>query len=172
MELALKNDYSQRFVDTGERPQNFIRESEQLEDRYLEYPNLRDLMIRKAELTATRATPPFYLQCDLKQISLEATLQSRFDVIMIDPPWEEYFNRRVEMGTEFSSTSVSTKKPFWTYEELEELKIGMLFLCEIRLSLIISIYFCVAVFSVLMGGKWGRIGVGTASSGEMGISAK
>ena len=37
------NDYCQHFVDTGQRPQNFIRDVG-LEDRFEEYPKLRELI--------------------------------------------------------------------------------------------------------------------------------
>jgi hypothetical protein len=36
--LSLKNDYSQHFVDTGERPQNFIRDAD-VNERFEEYTN-------------------------------------------------------------------------------------------------------------------------------------
>jgi hypothetical protein len=41
------NDYSQNFVDTGERPQNFIRDTE-LANRFEEIPAKRELLERKA----------------------------------------------------------------------------------------------------------------------------
>lgn len=37
------NDYCQHFVDTGQRPQNFIRDVG-LTDRFEEYPKLRELI--------------------------------------------------------------------------------------------------------------------------------
>jgi len=45
-------------------------------------------MVKKQELVATRATPPFYLNCDLRTFDLRS-LNSAFDVVLIDPPWEE-----------------------------------------------------------------------------------
>ena len=36
LKLHIQNDYSQHFIDTGERPQNFIRDTS-VEDRYFEY---------------------------------------------------------------------------------------------------------------------------------------
>lgn len=59
------NDYCQHFVDTGQRPQNFIRDVG-LADRFEEYPKLRELIKLKDELIAITATPPMYLKCDLK----------------------------------------------------------------------------------------------------------
>lgn len=46
------NDYCQHFVDTGQRPQNFIRDVG-LADRFEEYPKLRELIklkVRKDNL--------------------------------------------------------------------------------------------------------------------------
>lgn len=37
------NDYCQHFVDTGQRPQNYIRDVG-LADRFEEYPKLRELI--------------------------------------------------------------------------------------------------------------------------------
>jgi mRNA (2'-O-methyladenosine-N6-)-methyltransferase len=82
---APKNDYCQHFVDTRQRPQNFVRDSESLE----EYPKLKELMHAKDELIASRASPPMYLKVDLKTFDLKE-LGTKFDVILIDPPWEEY----------------------------------------------------------------------------------
>eukprot|EP00798_Chlamydomonas_sp_ICE-L_P014419 gene14419-20424_t len=47
---VLSNDYCQHFVDTGQRPANFLRDSN-LSDRYEEYPKLKELISLKAELT-------------------------------------------------------------------------------------------------------------------------
>lgn len=46
-------------------------------------------MIKKEEMVALRATPPFYLNCDLRAFPLQS-LGTMFDVVLIDPPWEEY----------------------------------------------------------------------------------
>ncbi len=59
------NDYSQHFVDTGQRPQNFIRDVG-LADRFEEYPKLRELIKLKNDLVAETAHPPMYLKCDLE----------------------------------------------------------------------------------------------------------
>lgn len=55
------NDYCQHFVDTGQRPQNFIRDIG-LADRFVEYPKLRELIQLKDTLIRDSATPPMYLQ--------------------------------------------------------------------------------------------------------------
>lgn len=59
------NDYCQHFVDTGQRPQNFIRDVG-LADRFEEYPKLRELIKLKDDLISETAVPPMYLKCDLK----------------------------------------------------------------------------------------------------------
>lgn len=106
------NDYCQHFVDTGQRPHNFIRDVG-LADRFEEYPKLRELIRLKDEIIAERATPPMYLQCDLDIFDLD-DLECKFDVVYIDPPLEEY--QRRASGTAFSW------KP-WTWEEILKLEI-------------------------------------------------
>lgn len=83
------NDYCQHFVDTGHRPQNFIRDVGEcvlmcdcfmymcvlvcgldlavfcdsgLADRFEEYPKLRELIRLKDELISTTNTPPMYVK--------------------------------------------------------------------------------------------------------------
>ena len=63
------NDYSQNFVDTGQRPQNFIRDTG-LTGRFEEYPKLQELIRLKDELIAKTAHPPMYLKCDLETYDL------------------------------------------------------------------------------------------------------
>jgi len=82
------NDYCQYFVDTGQRPQNFIRDVG-LQDRFEEYPKLKELIRLKDELISRTATPPMYLKCDLRNFNL-SELGSKFDVILVEPPLEEY----------------------------------------------------------------------------------
>lgn len=105
------NDYCQHYVDTGQRPQNFIRDYE-LHDRFEEYPKLKELIRLKDELIAQTATPPMYLKCDLRQPGQLKTLNSKFDVILIDPPLEEY-----------QRTQGVTKTKFWSWESLMHFEI-------------------------------------------------
>jgi mRNA m6A methyltransferase non-catalytic subunit len=107
------NDYCQHFVDTGQRPQNFIRDVG-LADRFEEYPKLRELIRLKDELIAETATPPMYLQTDLKVFDLK-TLNAKFDVILIEAPLEEYFR-----GT---SSTPGTTPNFWSWDEILNLEI-------------------------------------------------
>lgn len=105
------NDYCQHYVDTGQRPQNFIRDYE-LHDRFEEYPKLKELIRLKDELIARTATPPMYLKCDLRQSGQLRQLDSKFDVILIDPPLEEY-----------QRTQGVTKTKFWSWESLMHFEI-------------------------------------------------
>jgi len=105
------NDYCQHYVDTGQRPQNFIRDYE-LHDRFEEYPKLKELIKLKDELIARTATPPMYLKCDLRQQGSLRQLDCKFDVILLDPPLEEY-----------QRTQGVTKTKFWSWEDIMDLEI-------------------------------------------------
>ncbi|XP_039251944.2 N(6)-adenosine-methyltransferase non-catalytic subunit METTL14-like [Styela clava] len=97
------NDYCQNFVDTGQRPQNYIRDVG-LADRFEEYPKLKDLNFLKDELIRKTNTPPMYLRCDLENFDLRE-LGTKFEVILIQPPLEEYRKQAgmsSDMGKAFS----------------------------------------------------------------------
>lgn len=104
------NDYCQHFVDTGQRPQNFIRDVG-LADRFEEYPKLKELIRLKDDLIAQTATPPMYLKCDLEAFDMRE-LNSKFDVILVEPPLEEY-----------QRTYGVTNMKFWTWDEIMKLEI-------------------------------------------------
>ncbi|KAI4379981.1 hypothetical protein MLD38_006215 [Melastoma candidum] len=109
-----QNDYSQNFVDTGMRPQNFIRELE-LTSVVEDYPKLRELIQKKDEIVVKAATPPMYYKCDLRQFELTPEFfGTKFDVILIDPPWEEYVHR---------APGAADCMEYWTFEEILNLKI-------------------------------------------------
>ncbi|XP_007019697.2 PREDICTED: methyltransferase-like protein 1 isoform X1 [Theobroma cacao] len=109
-----QNDYSQNFVDTGMRPQNFIRELE-LTNVVEDYPRLRELIQKKDEIVAKSASPPMYMKCDLRELELSPDFfGTKFDVILIDPPWEEYVHR---------APGVADHIEYWTFEEIMNLKI-------------------------------------------------
>ncbi|BES91745.1 MT-A70 [Nesidiocoris tenuis] len=104
------NDYCQHFVDTGQRPQNFIRDVG-LADRFEEYPKLRELIKLKDDLIAQTATPPMFLKCDLEAYNLK-DLNFKFDVILIEPPLEEY-----------QRTVGVTNVKLWSWEQVMDLNI-------------------------------------------------
>ncbi|KAI3943951.1 hypothetical protein MKW92_047185 [Papaver armeniacum] len=109
-----QNDYSQNFVDTGKRPQNFIRELE-LTNTVEDYPKLRELIQKKDEIVANAASPPMYYKCDLHEFVLSPEFfGTKFDVILVDPPWEEYVHR---------APGVADHMDYWTFEEILNLKI-------------------------------------------------
>ncbi|KAI5570036.1 hypothetical protein BDE02_12G119200 [Populus trichocarpa] len=109
-----QNDYSQNFVDTGMRPQNFIRELE-LTNVVEDYPKLRELIQKKDEIVAHSASPPMYMKCDLHEFELSPEFfGTKFDVILVDPPWEEYVHR---------APGVADHMEYWTFEEILNLKI-------------------------------------------------
>ncbi|KAJ4739924.1 N6-adenosine-methyltransferase subunit METTL14 [Rhynchospora pubera] len=109
-----QNDYSQNFVDTGMRPQNFIRELE-LTSVVEDYPKLRELIQRKDEIVANSASPPMYYKCDLREHVLSPEFfGTKFDVILVDPPWEEYVHR---------APGITDHIEYWTFDEIMNLKI-------------------------------------------------
>lgn len=104
------NDYCQHFVDTGQRPQNFIRDVG-LTDRFEEYPKLKELIRLKDELISKTATPPVYLKSDLKDFNMR-DLNCKFDVILIEPPLEEYERSHGVTNTDF-----------WPWEDVMKLEL-------------------------------------------------
>ncbi|XP_061353821.1 N6-adenosine-methyltransferase non-catalytic subunit MTB-like isoform X2 [Gastrolobium bilobum] len=109
-----QNDYSQNFVDTGMRPQNFIRELE-LTSVVEDYPKLRELIQKKDEIVTNSSSAPMYYKCNLKEFELSPEFfGTKFDVILVDPPWEEYVHR---------APGVADHMEYWTFEEIMNLKI-------------------------------------------------
>ncbi|KAJ3164330.1 hypothetical protein HDU88_005428 [Geranomyces variabilis] len=104
----VRNDYLQHFVNTGARPQNFIREPE-MADRYAEHPKLASLARLKRIAVTEYSTPPMYLHANLRETLLGRLLNGmRFDVILLDPPLKD---------------SPDPIQPFWTWEEIANLRI-------------------------------------------------
>lgn len=115
-----QNDYSQNFVDTGMRPQNFIRELE-LTNVVEDYPKLRELIQKKDEIVSKAASAPMYYKCNLKEFELSPEFfGTKFDVILVDPPWEEYVHR---------APGVADHMEYWTLEEIMNLKIEVCCCC-------------------------------------------
>ncbi|KMZ63309.1 hypothetical protein ZOSMA_418G00030 [Zostera marina] len=109
-----QNDYSQNFVDTGMRPQNFIRELE-LTNTVEDYPKLRELIQKKDEIVTCSNSLPMYYKCDLHEHVLSPEFfGTKFDVILVDPPWEEYLHRAPGSGDHMEC---------WSFEDILNLKI-------------------------------------------------
>jgi mRNA m6A methyltransferase non-catalytic subunit len=131
-----QNDYSQNFVDTGMRPQNFIRELE-LTSVVEDYPKLRELIQRKDEIVSRSASAPMYYKCDLKEHVLSPEFFStKFDVILVDPPWEEYVHR---------APGITDHIEYWTTEEIMNLKIEVV----PYLELLLPFFCCVNITSCI-----------------------
>jgi len=114
IEAGAKNDYCQAFVDSGSRTQNFIVD-EGRKNLMQNFPKLRELILLKNELIEQYHTPPYYLNVDLKNFDLKQ-LQSKFDVILVDPPWEEYMRR-------CPGAIVEENLQPWTFQELCNLNV-------------------------------------------------
>ena len=83
-----------------------------LADRFEEYPKLRELIRLKNELISDTAHPPMYLKCDLESFDLK-TIDHKFDVILIEPPLEEY-------ARSYGVTNVK----FWDWDKIMALDIA------------------------------------------------
>ena len=99
-------------MDTGQRPQNFIRDFG-MEERFEEYPKLRELIKLKDDQIGEVAFDPMYIQADLKTYDLHQ-IGCEFDVILIDPPLEEY--QRRAPGAKFNQAP-------WDFDEIINLPI-------------------------------------------------
>ncbi|CEH14156.1 Predicted N6-adenine methylase involved in transcription regulation [Ceraceosorus bombacis] len=108
-EITIRNDSSQRFVDTGcgQLPGSSVRNPD-LASRFQEYPRLEKLLHLKGESLARHSPPPYYIQADLRGTIMESDNsngnrrqaidilspdllgQMRFDAIVIDAPLETY----------------------------------------------------------------------------------
>eukprot|EP00826_Nyctotherus_ovalis_P052645 TRINITY_DN671_c0_g1_i1.p1 TRINITY_DN671_c0_g1~~TRINITY_DN671_c0_g1_i1.p1 ORF type:complete len:333 (-),score=106.26 TRINITY_DN671_c0_g1_i1:28-1026(-) len=115
-------DYSQNFVNTGMRPQNFIRDTDASE-RFQEHPKLAELIKMKNEVVKKRATPPMYIKADLKNFDLSSL--GKFDVILVDPPWTEYARRASGLSTDTIKQNGIDLTP-WTFDEIINLKVETL----------------------------------------------
>ncbi|CAE6475086.1 unnamed protein product [Rhizoctonia solani] len=85
-EETIRNDYSQRYVDGGEWPQNWVLGAK-LEQRFEEYPKQRRLLELKRAAVANNAHSPMHLSSSDLTALVES--QSKFDVILLDPPVSE-----------------------------------------------------------------------------------
>ncbi|XP_075248134.1 N(6)-adenosine-methyltransferase non-catalytic subunit METTL14-like [Convolutriloba macropyga] len=109
--LKPSNDYSQHYVDSDLRPQNFVHDSG-YDNRFREYPKLRELLYLKDDLVNSTNTPPMYMNCDFEKFNLKK-LRSVFDVIMISAP----------LVNGYSPESSDPKLKQWTFDELSRLDI-------------------------------------------------
>ncbi|KAI6160285.1 MT-A70-domain-containing protein [Pisolithus thermaeus] len=85
-EETIRNDYSQRYVDGGEWPQNWVLGAEP-ERRFEEYPKQQRLLSLKKESVDNHAVPSSYLPFQ----QLTTLNPYKFDVILLDPPFSSSF---------------------------------------------------------------------------------
>ncbi|KAJ4484312.1 MT-A70-domain-containing protein [Lentinula edodes] len=85
-EETIRNDYSQRYVDGGEWPQNWVLGADP-EHRFEEYPKQQRLLNLKKASVANYSLPPSYLSFS----ELNSLTPSKFDVILLDPPFSSSF---------------------------------------------------------------------------------
>ncbi|ESK89921.1 transcription regulator [Moniliophthora roreri MCA 2997] len=85
-EETIRNDYSQRYVDSGEWPQNWVLGAEP-EHRFEEYPKQQRLLNLKKTSVKQSSLPPSYLPFS----ELGTLAPSKFDVILLDPPFSSSF---------------------------------------------------------------------------------
>ncbi|NXQ73856.1 MET14 methyltransferase, partial [Quiscalus mexicanus] len=101
------NDYCQHFVDTGHRPQNFIR------DVGMSQPGTHFFFLpfyvqpTQETLLLTGCTEVLYLQADLEAFDIRE-LKSKFDVILLEPPLEEYYRE----------TGITANEKCWTWDDV------------------------------------------------------
>ncbi|KAF8501305.1 MT-A70-domain-containing protein [Hysterangium stoloniferum] len=81
-EETFRNDYSQRYVDGGEWPQNWVLGAE-LDKRFEEFPKQQRLLHLKKAAVEASSLPPHYLPLT----RLRKMAPSKFDVILMDPPY-------------------------------------------------------------------------------------
>ncbi|KAL8279215.1 hypothetical protein RQP46_008471 [Phenoliferia psychrophenolica] len=86
-EDSIRNDYSTRYVQTGERPQNHLRGAD-VAQRFAEYPKLAALLqLKHGQLASPHhSIPPTYSETEVTPTSLADLAPHRFDVILISPP--------------------------------------------------------------------------------------
>ncbi|KAI0692939.1 MT-A70-domain-containing protein [Cytidiella melzeri] len=85
-EETIRNDYSQRYVDGGEWPQNWVLGADP-QHRFEEYPKQQRLLALKKASVAENALPPTWLPYS----ELSTVHPTKFDVVLIDPPFGSSF---------------------------------------------------------------------------------
>ncbi len=96
-----------------------IIQASTIEEAAVDNPRISRLLAAKAELLESRPLPPFYLDADLRTLDL-AALECRFDVIHIDPPWQEYVTRAATGGHQGASADMPC---VWSFEDIARLNI-------------------------------------------------
>ncbi|KAJ7058143.1 MT-A70-domain-containing protein [Mycena amicta] len=85
-EETIRNDYSQRYVDSGDWPQNSVLGADP-EHRFEEYPKQQRLLTLKKASVNNHSVAPSYLPFS----DLQTLHPAKFDVILLDPPFSSSF---------------------------------------------------------------------------------
>ncbi|KAJ7128140.1 MT-A70-domain-containing protein [Mycena crocata] len=85
-EETIRNDYSQRYVDGGEWPQNWVLGADP-DRRFEEYPKQQRLLTLKKASVNAHSVAPSYLPFS----ELQSVHPAKFDVIVLDPPFSSSF---------------------------------------------------------------------------------
>lgn len=112
-----ENSHCVMFVTTGDRPQNSIKNTDP-QTRFLEYPKVNALIQEKTALIRQKNHPPVFMREDLKKLDLSKL--GKFDVILMDPPWEEYEKRAQNLPAYLMKPE---RYKSWTLDELMKLNI-------------------------------------------------
>lgn len=119
IEQKEKIDLELYFATTGNRPQNFVKENEP-EERFKDHPKMQELLRLKKQLLNIRSHPAMYKKQDMRNINPNEF--GVFDLVLIDPPWEEYKSRIFGLET----PNKTEKMEGWSLEEIRNLPIDRL----------------------------------------------
>ncbi|KAJ7147332.1 MT-A70-domain-containing protein [Mycena filopes] len=87
-EETIRNDYSQRYVDGGEWPQDWVLGADP-DHRFEEYPKQQRLLRLKQASVNSHSVPPSYLP--FSELQSLHSQHAKFDVILLDPPFSSSF---------------------------------------------------------------------------------
>lgn len=93
-------DLAQQFLDSAERPENFVVQAER-RAHWRHFPHVERLMLLKDAHLRRWLTPPMYWRVDLVLERAEVVRRCselQFETILVDPPWAEYAARAPGAG--------------------------------------------------------------------------
>ncbi|GAA5874215.1 hypothetical protein JCM16303_005777 [Sporobolomyces ruberrimus] len=128
-EETIRNDYSAEYVESGQRPQNYIRNA-QVETRFSEYPKLESLLSHKHALTesARYSIPPTYLDPPLSNLPVLPESESPSSSVEPPPPSSataQAISQLVSSSARFDAILL-TPPPSTTFAELSSLPLSSL----------------------------------------------
>lgn len=108
---------NEAFQTTLKYPQNYI-----LRTDVESFPKIKTLLDAKnLRIDSHILHEPLFVVGDLKQLDLASTLRTKFETILVDPPWYEYHARAGGFPSKCSHHEATTP---WTFEEIKNLRIG------------------------------------------------